>query len=148
MAAPLVFSNGFFAVSTDTGTPAETHFGNVKEIQLPVSREELDDSVMGDAAKVMYPGVQTGDAITVRFKQDYAAGSVDAKLWNIHNNRIKCNIRMRPTNAAVSSDNPSYFCDAYLTSYPPLGGAFGVAVETTATWRIASGSYIQRSSDT
>jgi hypothetical protein len=150
MAAPVVFKNGFFAMSTSTSTgdAATTHFGNVIEVQMPLGWEELDDSVMGDEAKASYPGVQTGDAITVRFRQDFTTGSVDSKLWAIASNRAARNFKVRPVNAAVADDNPSYMWRGYIFSYPPLSGSHGAKLETTISVKIASGSYINRDTST
>lgn len=150
MAAPVVFHNAFFAISTSTATgdAATAHLGNVKEVTLPISREELDDSVMGDSAKVFYPGVQSGEAVTVRLKQDFTTGSIDSKIWSIFDGKEPRNYKVRPVNAAVADDNPSYMFRGYIMSYPPMSGAFGVALESTITIRLQSGSAITRDTST
>jgi hypothetical protein len=149
MANPVVFSNGFFAISTSSGTAASTNFGNVIEAQLPIALEELADNVFGDSARGTYPGVQTGDAITVKLKQDFTAASIDSKLWAIFNGRLKRNYKFRAVNSAVSTANPSYLCAAYITKYAPLGsGKFGDKVDVDITIKIASGSSVTRSTST
>jgi len=145
MADPVVFKNGFFALSTGV---AITHFGNIKEVTLPISHEELDDAVMGDNAKVMFPGIQSGEAVTVRLKQDFTTGSVDSKLWTIFNGKKLCFFKARAVNGAVSSSNPSYLGRGYVMNYPPISGGHGVALETTISIRLASGSSITRSTTT
>jgi hypothetical protein len=151
MANPLVFYNGMFALST--GTPTSSgHLVGTKEITLPLAFEELDDAAMGDVGKAFYPGVQTGDAVTVRLRQNFTTGGLDGQLWAYFNGKKALNFKARATKAAVTSSNPTYGGKKwYLTNYPVISGAHGSAAEVTITLRPGSNSSetgIYRSSDT
>jgi hypothetical protein len=145
MADPVVFRNGFFALSTGA---ANAHFGDVKEVELPIAYEEIDDAVMGDLAKVKFPGVQTGDAVRVRLRQDFTGGGTDSKLWAFFNGKKKVNFKARPVNSGVTTANPSYLGQGYVMSYPPIRGSHGQGLETEILIKLASGSSITRSTST
>jgi hypothetical protein len=151
MSNPVVFVNGMFALST--GTPTSSgHLAGTKEITMPLGREELADDAMGDVGKAFYPGIQTGDAVTVKLRQDYSTGALDGKLWTWFQNKTALNFKIRPVKAAVSKSNPSFKGTKwYLMSYPPISGGHGVALETTITLRPgsnSSGTGITRSTST
>lgn len=140
MANPVVFYNGMFALST--GTPTSSgHLAGTKEITLPQAFEELDDAAMGDVGKAFYPGVQTGDAVTVRLRQDFstAGGNMDSKLYTWWQAKAALNFKARAVKGAVSASNPTYGGKKwYLMNYPPIQGAHGAALEVTITLRPGS----------
>jgi hypothetical protein len=141
MANPVVFYNAMFALST--GTPTSSgHLVGTKEITFPFAFEELDDSAMGDLSKAFYPGMQTGDAVTVRVRQDFStATSIDPKIYTWFQAKAALNFKIRAVKAAVSSTNPTYGGKKYyITNYPPIQGAHGAALDVTITLKPGSNS--------
>jgi len=112
------FKNGFIEIN---GVNLSDH---CTEFSIEDTAEELPDHAHGDDVAQITPGLFNW-RVTGKFLQDFAAGSVDATLYPLKNNRTKFAIRMRPDAGVVSPTNPMYSGMAYLTRYAPLQGPHG-----------------------
>src|SRR6185503_11769890 len=149
MADPVVFRNAYVAISTSTGSAYAVLSGN-KSVEVPMSRAELDNAVMGDDAEAKYPGI-LGVPVTLTHRQDFtsAATGVDKLTFPLFNNRTKIRVKIRPVNAAVSASNPSYILPgAYIFGLTPISGSHGQLLENKLDIRIASGHVFTRSTST
>lgn len=157
-ADPVVFSNAFVAWSTSTGTVATVQIRGIKSVELPISKAELANSVMGDVAATFFPGIASVP-ITVNQRQDFTTGGAalgafgaDKEAWfrlNPGGANVKFRVKVRPVNAAVSSTNPSYmFSACALFGYNPVKGSHGQLLESTLKIGLLSGCAITRSTTT
>ena len=125
------FRNGLITVN---GVNLSDH---CREVTLETSVAELPNDVMGDNTSVVRAGLEDW-TITATFLQDFASGSVDATLDTAGGvAHSGFNVIIRADGGAVSTTNPSYSGSAILASYRPIGGAHGVNLESTATFRPA-----------
>jgi len=155
MADPVLFSNGFFAWSTSTGAAAADQVKGIKSIELPFSKAELANSVMGDGAATFYPGIMS-IPITVQQRQEFTTGGAalgdfgaDKEAWTRWNAGTKFRVKARAVNAAVSSTNPSYlFSGVSLFAYNPIKGSHGQLLESTLKFGLLSGCLVTRSTST
>lgn len=87
-----------------------------------------------------------GDAtIEVEFQQDFAAASVDATLWPLHNASTVFPIEVRPTSAPASATNPKYtMASAILPEFTPLAGGVGEVSMSSVTFQNAGQTGIVR----
>lgn len=106
-------------------------------VSIETTFDEADASSFGATYKEILQGL--GDAtITVGFKSDFAAASVDATLWPLSQAGDPFDIVIRPTSAPASATNPEYTMTSILTSYSPLSGSLGDVSSTEVTFRNAS----------
>lgn len=148
MADPVVFHNGFFAWSTSTGSVASAAPVGLKSLTIPISRAELDDATMGDDISATYPGILTAPLSAV-YKQNFAAGAVDALSWGRFNAKTMFRVKARSVNAAVSTTNPSYIWNrVYIVSVTPISGGHGEPLMNNVEFRPASGCTVTRSTST
>lgn len=148
MADPVVFSNGFLALATSTGSVASAAPVGLKSVTIPISRAELDDATMGDDISATYPGILSAP-VSARFKQNFAAGGIDALAWPRFNSKTMFRIKVRPVNAAVATGNPSLlWTRVYISSLTPISGAHGEILYNDVEFRPASGCTVTRSTST
>lgn len=150
MAEPTLFKNGYVAWTTSTGSSTYTEISGVKSVAVPLSKAELANGVMGDGAEVFYPGLISAP-ISVAARQDFTtlAVGVDAQVWARWNGETKFRVKIRPVDAAVADDNPSYiFNRVGLFNHTPIEGQHGALLENKLEFRLLSGATVARSSST
>jgi len=150
MGEPTLFKDGYVAWTTATGSSTYTEVPDVKSCEIPLSKAELGNSVMGDGAETFFPGLISAP-INVRCRQSFSAGatSIDAVAWTRWNGETKFRLKVRAVDAAVSTTNPSYiFNRVGLFSHSPISGQHGQLLETPLNFRVLSGSTIARSTST
>ena len=155
MAEPTLFKNAFVAWSTSTGAVAADQIPGVKSAEVPLSKAELANSVMGDGGETFFPGL-IGAPISVTCRQDFTTGAalgdggVDKEAWTRWNSEVKFRVKVRPVNAAASSTNPSYmFSRVGLFNHTPFGGGqHGQLLENKLEMRMLSGCTVSRSTST
>lgn len=107
-----------------------------------------DTTAMGAAGKSRLPGLKD-ETFEIEWRQDFAAGKVDATLQPIYANGTAVTVEVRPTIAARSTTNPAYVgSSCYLLDYDPISGQvsktmntkskFVVDGQTTAIQRLTS----------
>lgn len=104
---------------------------HVESLVLNYKAEIVDTTSGGDATRTKLAGLKDWD-VQVTFKQDYAAGEVDATLFSLVG-AAPVAIVMRPTTAAVGATNPSFSGDCLIESYPPLAGGIGEGAKTNVS---------------
>lgn len=112
---------------------------HAREISLDTSIAELPDNVHGDYVSKVRSGLEDW-TVTATFLQDFASAKVDATFSTIGgagHASFQLEVGADKT-TAVSATNPRYSGMAILSSYKPFGGAHGVNLEATATFRPAS----------
>lgn len=150
MADPVVFKNAYVAFSTSTGSASYTELAGVKTVEMPLSKAELADAVMGDVAEVMYPGIYSAP-LSLTCRQDFttAAAGVDKLLYARWQAETAFRVKIRPVDAAVASSNPSYIFDKMrIFSITPLSGSHGQLLENRASLKLGSGGTLTRSTST
>ncbi len=148
MADPIVFYNGFFAWATSTGSVASAAPVGLKSLTIPISRAELDDAAMGDDISATYPGIMTAP-LSARYRQNYAAGGVDALAFARWNAKTMFRVKARAVNSAVATGNPSFLWSrVYISSVTPVGGAHGEIIYNNVELRPATGCLFTRSTST
>jgi len=94
----------------------------VRSVTLNYAAELQDDTAMGDSARSRIGGLKDW-SIQIEFFQSYAAGAVDATLFNLVGSTFA--VEVRHSAAAASATNPKYTGTGILESYQPVGGAVG-----------------------
>jgi hypothetical protein len=149
VADPIVFTNGYLAFTTSTAA-AGTYTAPVglKSVTIPVSRAELEDAAMGDDISATFPGIQSAP-ISARFRQNYAAGGIDALAFTRWNSKTLFRAKVRPVNGAVSTTNPTLlWTRVYIASITPISGAHGEILYNDLELRPATGCTFSRSTST
>ncbi len=124
-----VFTDGYVLIN------AVDLSDRVKSATLNYSARMEDDASMGDDTEVAIAGPKAW-SVSVAFKQDYAAGKVDATLFSLVG-ALKFAIALRADAAAKAVDNPEFGGNVVLETYPPITGAWGGLHQTTAEFKSA-----------
>jgi hypothetical protein len=128
-------------VVTIDGDDHSDHFSSVT---IEAEFERVSVTAFGADFNEYLSGL--GEAtITLEAYQDHATNELDQNMWPIFVNKNSVEITVRPTSAAVSSQNPEYSMTGVLTTYAPIAGAKGEASTTTLTFANASQTGITRS---
>ena len=81
-----------------------------------------ETTAMGAAGKSRLPGLKD-ESFEFDWRQDFAAGKVDATLQPIYAGGTAVSVEVRPSIAARSTTNPAYFgTTCYLLDYDPISG--------------------------
>lgn len=116
---------------------------HVREITINMSADDLDATGMGAVSKAHAVGLRD-DKIEVTFMQDYATGKVDATLSALVGSSTPFNVVAKPSNAATSTQNPSYTLSALLFDYTPIDATVGEIQMPKVTFLPAPGASIVR----
>jgi hypothetical protein len=128
-------------VVTIDGDDHSDHFSSVT---IEAEFERVSVTAFGADFNEYLSGL--GEAtITIEAFQDHATNELDQNMWPIYINKTPVEITVRPTSAAVSSQNPEYSMTGVLSTYAPISGAKGEASTTTLTFNNASQVGIVRS---
>lgn len=95
------------------GTDLSDH---VASVTFNYSADTPEGTAAGDDTHVMLPGGLKNFSIDVTFYQDYAASSVEDTLFSKIGSSIP--FEVRPSQAAVATDNPSYTGNVIPESLP------------------------------
>lgn len=93
--------------------------GQVEELTLPFSIDEIEATASGDGAHVFVPGLEKASASVKLFRTI----AIDNKMWATKGTSVT--IALRKANAARSATNPEYGATAFFNSYPLLAGKVG-----------------------
>jgi hypothetical protein len=129
--AVLCFQDAFFSCGT-TAAPVNLT-DHVRAVTINYAAEMLDKTAMGSSFRKRLAGLKDW-SVTVEFNQDYVAANVDATLFAYVGSTAK-RINIRPTTAVVGANNPRFYGEALLESYPPIGGSVGDLATVTATFQ-------------
>lgn len=108
----------------------------VTSVTLNANTETPDSTTMGATARERIHGLVDW-SVDVTFKQNFAAGSVDAILSDLIGSSA-FPITVRPVASdVVSATNPNYTGQVIMETYQPIQGAVGDLATTTVTFRSA-----------
>jgi hypothetical protein len=108
------------------------------------SAADVDSTAFGSVYTSAVKGLRTAQ-ITATFQQDFASGSVDAKLDALNNSDDPFVVEVTPTSAAVGPTNPKYrLPESMLLGFTPLGGGVGDLSTTDVTFSNAGASGVVR----
>lgn len=148
MANPVLLSNAYVAFTTSTGSAVYTEVDANKSIELPLSKAELANSVMGDSAETFFPGL-TSAPVTLVHRQDFGTAGIDKKFYTLWSASTPFRLKFRPVDAAASSTNPSFILSPVrIFSVTPISGAHGVLLDNSITLKLGSGATVTRSTTT
>lgn len=105
----------------------------VRSVELPISREMLDGTTMGDDARVNEAGLESWN-VPAELEQDIA--TVDATLFPLVG-AAAFTVIFKPDGATTSASNPSYTGQAVIESYQPFGGSVGDIRTCSVTFQCA-----------
>lgn len=150
MADPTLGSNLYVAFTTSTASSTYVALVSVREHNLPLSKAQLADGVMGDTLEPFFPGLVSAQ-IDLRLRQDYttAAAGVDKKIYNLWNGNTAFKVKVRAVNSAVSSTNPSYLLSRVrVFDHTPVSAKHGELIENAVAIRPCTGCTLTRSTST
>ena len=108
----------------------------VQAVTLNVNVELPDSTTMGATSRERINGLLEW-SVDVTFKQNFAAGSVDAIISDLVGSSA-IPITVRPdASTAVGATNPNYTGQVILETYQPIQGSVGDLATTTVTFRSA-----------
>jgi hypothetical protein len=120
----------------------------LKSVGIPISRAELEDSAMGDDIEAKFPGIMSAP-ISAKYRQNFAAGGIDALAFARWNSKTMFRAKMRPVNGAAATGNPSLiWTRVYISGITPIQGAHGEILYNEVELRPASGCTLTRSTST
>lgn len=123
--AKFVFSNAFFSVD---GVDLSDH---VESLEISYSADAVESTAMGDNTRLNLGGLKTW-GVSVTWRQDFAAASVDATLFAKVG--TTSTLIIRPDAGVVSPTNREFAGPGLLTEYSPIGGSVGDVAAAPSTW--------------
>lgn len=121
--AKLVLRDCFIEVD---GTNFSSH---VSSVEVELKKDEINTTNFGGDGRERAAGLKD-DMFTITFQQDFAAGAVDAVLFPLWDLETEFIVKVRPTSAAISANNPEYSATCILLDYQPLAGKVGELSDT------------------
>lgn len=121
--AKLVLRDCFIEVD---GTNFSSH---VSSVEVDLKKDEINTTNFGGDGRERAAGLKD-DMFTITFQQDFASSSVDAVLYPLWDLETEFTVKVRPTSAAVSANNPEYSATCILLDYQPVSGKVGELSDT------------------
>lgn len=126
--AKLVLRDCFVSVG---GTNFSDH---VSSVEIQMKKDDIDVTSFSGAGRTHSAGLQD-TTITLNFQQDFGtsgSSAVDSTLYSLWSNETTFITSIRPTSAAASATNPTYYAaSCILLEYAPLAGKVGELSETS-----------------
>jgi hypothetical protein len=98
---------------------------DLRGINIPLGTAGKDDTASGNASQLSKPGLKTAK-MTLTFRQNFAAGAVNATLYPLWKNRTPFVASVRPSvGSAASATNPDISGTFFISSYDPLAANIG-----------------------
>jgi hypothetical protein len=123
----------FAATDFDISIAGTDFSDSIAALTLDISREQLEITAFGDAARRYIGGLQDS-SVTLSFHQDFASGSVDSTVWGNLGGTVA--IVVKPTSGAVSATNPSYSFNALVVQSTPFSSNVGDLATMDVTWPV------------
>tara|TARA_Y100001973_G_C5130550_1_gene297522 strand:+ start:511 stop:918 length:408 start_codon:yes stop_codon:yes gene_type:complete len=108
--------------------------GSLAAVTLDISREQLETTAFGDAARTYIAGLQDA-TLTLSFHQDFAASAVDSTLHSALGSEVA--VVIKPTSAAVGATNPTYSFNALVTQIQPFASNVGDLATQDVTFPVS-----------
>ena len=107
----------------------------ITAVELSFEADDLETTNFGTSGwRTRIGGLKQGDA-KVSFNDDFAATTVDDRLWSWFGTVVTFNAKA--TNAANSATNPEYQMSVLVTEMQPLAGKVGELATQDVTWPIS-----------
>jgi hypothetical protein len=104
------------------------------KIELKAEVEDKDVTTFGSSGwKESLTGLFSG-GLSIGFKQDVAAGLLDAIMWPLFIAGALVTFEVRLSNAAVGTSNPKFTGSVLLKEWNPIGGSVGDVAEVDVTY--------------
>ena len=104
----------------------------VESVEIPIEHDEVEFTNAGSSGKrTRKAGLQDG-SITLLLQQDYTDNLLDELIWNALGTAKT--IVVKPNNASVSANNPSYSASYLVSRHSPIAGQVGAKAGMTLTW--------------
>ncbi len=109
--------------------PFYSHGGNdwstyVKQITLTYEVDEKEVTTGGETTFISYPGLYRW-RLAGQLQQSYLDSGLDDVMFAYIGDTTAQAIVLRPDDAVVGVNNPSYSGNGYLMKWPPIAGAIG-----------------------
>ena len=124
----------FAATDFDISIDATDFSDSLAAVTLDISKEQLETTSFGDAARTYIAGLQEA-SVTLSFHQDFAASAVDSTLHTALGTEIA--VVIKPTSGAVAADNPSYSFNALVTQITPFSSNVGDLATQDVTFPVS-----------
>lgn len=102
---------------------------HVNSVEVQLKKDDINTTNFGGDGRERAAGLKD-DMFTINFQQDFAAGVVDDVLYPLWDLETEFTVKVRPTSAAVSSNNPEYSATCILLDYQPVSGKVGELSDT------------------
>lgn len=133
---PVVFRNAMVIVGTASADISD----HVAALTLNRRFRMLDDTRMGITAISRVAGNEEWSA-ELEIIQDFQStgANIDGILWGLSQAQAAFPIKMRPVNAARTSDNPEYLGNVFMEALTPMRGPAGELLKVTVPF-VSAGS--------
>ncbi|KFU81015.1 hypothetical protein SAMN04489729_4810 [Amycolatopsis lurida] len=102
------------------------------KIELSVEVSDEDATTFRSLGwKEVLGGIKEG-SLSATFKQDIAAGELDATMWPLLGNNVPFEVRL--SDAAVGPNNPKYTGTVLMKKWAPIAGQVGSIAEVDVEW--------------
>lgn len=106
---------------------------HVSSVTVNLSKDEIDTTNFSGSGRERQAGLKD-DSFEINFQQNFSASEVHATLFPLYDDEEEFEVRVRPTAAAISVDNPEFRGTCVLLEYQPLAGDVGALSETSVTF--------------
>jgi hypothetical protein len=107
----------------------------VTEVSIDIEADDVETTNFGTNGWRTRIGGLKGGEVSVTFNDDYAATTVDDRVWGWFGTVVTFNAKA--TNAATSATNPEYQMSALVDEMVPVGGKVGDLAQQSVSWPIS-----------
>lgn len=100
---------------------------NTSKIELKAEVAEQDVTTFASGGWTELLGGLASGELSVGFKQDVAAGALDATMWPLFGTVVPFEVRLSA--APVSDSNPAYTGNVLIKEWQPIAGSVGDVAE-------------------
>jgi len=104
---------------------------HVETVEINYEAAAEDTTCMGSSGTRTFLGGLKNWTVTLNFRQDFAASSVDVTMFSIVGSVVA--ISILPVNTTISATNPNYNGNVLVTSYTPIGNTVGEVAAAPVT---------------
>jgi predicted secreted protein len=105
---------------------------HVTSIEIPIEAEDLETTNFGSGGwRARIAGLREAQ-VAIGLNQDFAVTTVDDRIWGWFGTLVA--MKVRPTQAAVSTSNPSYEGNVLVNDIAPIAGNVGDLAVMSLTW--------------
>lgn len=98
---------------------------DLRGVNVQLGTAGKDDTASGNASSIAKPGLKTAK-MSLTFRQNFAAGAVNATLYALWKNRTTFVASVRPSvGSAASATNPDISGTFFISGYNPLAASIG-----------------------